>query len=275
MAIAIEEQLFQLGRYVMEVDMFPVILVGHFCLACLLIREDCQDLGTKFRQDHPFAMWLCTIITSLSGMFVWNFLFGSPLVEAAKDNTLIIIVTVLWYLVNYSPSDVVYKILTFRPVILLNSILQECLRVRFIYLGIQQTANKYPGAILIILLSAVINGNGYGLIRAVENLIRGKWAPTSNEVLQVSYFSKSGLYAGFLFYLHHLKVLNAPIELLYLGVFLTFVTFRVLITFGLVEDPLLPIESPFYSLLFGSSSDEPEEGKAEKENSEIKEKKSK
>uniref|UniRef100_A0A0B6ZFU2 Uncharacterized protein n=1 Tax=Arion vulgaris TaxID=1028688 RepID=A0A0B6ZFU2_9EUPU len=266
LSLGVKEQVSQLGIYLMEVDMFPVFLVAHFILAVLLVREDCRDLGPKFRQNHPLTSWLCTVVTGLSGVFVANFLFGEPLVNAVKENVLIVILSVIWYLINYSPYDVVYKIVTFKPISLSCSVLQEGLRARFIYLGILQAAHSYPGSFLIILLGGVIKGNGYGLIKIVERLIRGKWTPATNEFLDVTYFSKSGIYASLLFLLHHNKQLNIPIELLYLGVLTTFVTFRLLIIVGGVKDPLLPLESPVCALLFGSDSQVVEETVNKKQN---------
>ncbi|CAG5115993.1 unnamed protein product [Candidula unifasciata] len=253
---AVEDQVTQLALYLMKVDMFPVFFIAHFCLSCLLVREDSKDVGIKFRQNHPFASWLCSVVTALSGLFVLNFLFGKPLIEAAKESTLVTVITVIWYLLNYSPSDVVYKIVTFTPVLLSASVLQECLRVRFIYLGIQTAAQEYPGHFLVILLAGVINGNGYGLIKVAERLIRGKWTPDTNELLDVTYFTKSGLYASLLFILHQNKIIPVPIELLYLGIIVAFVTLRLLITVGNIEDPLLPLESPLTSWLFRPAPEE-------------------
>lgn len=82
---------------------------------------------------------------------------------------------------------------------------------------------------------------------------------TSSHSNYILSFSKSALYASLLFLLHHGQLLKVPIELLYLGVLGAFVTFRMMITVGQVSDPLLPLESPFTSWLFGSASEETNE----------------
>ncbi|XP_005102510.1 trimeric intracellular cation channel type 1B.2 [Aplysia californica] len=246
----------QFAKWVMEVDMFPVFFGAHFLLASTIVREDSKDLGPRFRQEHPFAMWFCTIMAGLSGVFVANFLFGDPLVDVMKENALIIYLTLVWYLMNYSPYDAVYKIALSPPVFLSASVLQECLRVRFIFLGLKQAARVYPGAYIIILLGGVIKGNGYGFIRVVERLIRGKWNPGNNDILEVTYFAKSGLYASFLFLLHHFKFLNVPIEFLYLGVVAVFIICRMLTAVAGIKDPFLPIELPICRVLFGSTGKE-------------------
>lgn len=82
---------------------------------------------------------------------------------------------------------------------------------------------------------------------------------TSSHSNYILSFSKSALYASLLFLLHHGQLLQVPIELLYLGVLGAFVTFRMMITVGQVSDPLLPLESPFTSWLFGSASEETNE----------------
>uniref|UniRef100_A0A0B6ZZH2 Uncharacterized protein n=1 Tax=Arion vulgaris TaxID=1028688 RepID=A0A0B6ZZH2_9EUPU len=262
-----EEQLTNLALFVMNVNMFPVFFTAHFAMASIIVREDSKDLGTRFRQNHPFATWVCTVVTSVSGVFLANFLFGDPLIDILKDNTLVIFITVLWYLINYSPFDIVFKVAMFRPVFLLASSLQECLRIRFIYLGVLQAAKVYPGGYVIIIIGGVIKGNGYGFIKIVERLMRGKFTPTTNDLLDVTYFAKSSLYASVLFLLHHIKVLTMPIELLYFGIVATFVLLRLVIILGGIKDPLLPLESPIYTLLFGSGvekKDKAEQGNTEK-----------
>jgi len=242
----------QFGKWLMEVDMFPVFFTAHFLIASITVRDDSHDLGPRFRQEHPFAMWLSTIIASVSGVFVANFLFGKPLVGVLQEHNILLFVTVMWYLINYSPYDIVYKVGLFPPIILSASVLQECLRVRFIYLGLKQAAQAYPHAYGIIILGGVIKGNGYGFIRMAERLIRGKWEPTTNDILDVTYFAKSGFYASFLFFLHHIDVIQIPIELLYLAIIAVFLLGRMLYIFRGMKDPLLPIELPLCRLLFGS-----------------------
>jgi len=240
------------GNWLMEVDMFPVFFIAHFVIACIIVREDSKDLGARFRQDHPFALWLCTVICGLSGVFVENFLFGEPLIAVFKENELIAFLTIIWYLMNYSPFDVVYKVVMFPPVILALSVAQEILRVRFLYLGLIGAAKSQPGAYLVILAAGAIKGNGYGFLKVAERLIRGKWRPKENDLLEVTYFAKSGFYASVVFLLHHLGKIKASIELVYLCVVVVFIFFRLTIMIGKVGDPLLPIEMPFCRLVFGS-----------------------
>lgn len=51
-----------------------------------------------------------------------------------------------------------YKIVIFKPVKVIAAVLQEFLRVRFIYLGFHQAAKVYPGAYIIMLLGGAIKG---------------------------------------------------------------------------------------------------------------------
>lgn len=261
----------ELANYVMNVNMFPLFYGAHFLLACRIVREDSKDLGPKFQQNHPFATWFCTVIAGLSGVFVANFLFANPLIDILKEHGLIMYITLLWYLMNYSPFDIVYKVMNLYPMVLIASVLQEFLRVRFIYLGLQQAAKVYPGAYIIMLIGGAIKGNGYGFIRIVERLIRGKWSPQTNEILHVSHFAKSAVYASLVFLLHNTKVIQLPIELLYLGIIVVFVVLRLLIIIGGIADPLKLLEQPICLLLFGSGAVE----RREKKDNEEKEKKMK
>ena len=35
----------QMGKFLMEVDMFPNFFLAHFIIASILVREDSKDLG--------------------------------------------------------------------------------------------------------------------------------------------------------------------------------------------------------------------------------------
>ncbi|RUS84258.1 hypothetical protein EGW08_008010 [Elysia chlorotica] len=241
----------QLGRYLIEVDMFPVFLTAHFCIACLTIREDSNDLGPKFHQNHPMASWVSSVLTSLAGVFVTNFLFGTAVVDIVKEDKLIVVVTVIWYFMNYGPYDLLFKLVRVSPINMVLALLQENLRARCIFQSLQQATRAYPGAVIIVLLAGVINGNGYGYVKIVERLIRGKWVPGSNDFLQVTYFAKSSLYASAVFMLQSTGLIPVSQELTYLSVVTVFMLFRVIITFSPYKDPLLPLELPASRLLFG------------------------
>jgi len=245
------------GKWLMEVDMFPTFFFGHFLIACIIVREDSKDLGPRWRQQHPFASWLCTLITGLAGLYVANFLFGDPLVDGVKDTPLVVFMTLLWYLMNYSPWDVAYKVALSPPVVIAASLAQEVLRTRFMYLGLQAAVKLYPEAPLVALIGGAVKGNGYGFIKLVERCIRGKWEPKENDILQTTYFGKSAVYGSLTFLLHERGVIKAPIEIVTLGVVGVFVVFRLAILIFKVKDPLLPLETPVTRLLFGSSSETP------------------
>ncbi|CAL1542357.1 unnamed protein product [Lymnaea stagnalis] len=265
----------ELATYVMNVNMFPLFYGAHFVLASRIVREDSKDLGPKFKQNHPFASWFCTVIAGLSGVFVANFLFSHPLIDILKEHGLIIYITLIWYLMNYSPFDIVYKVMNLYSIVLIAAVLQEFLRVRFIYLGLQQAARVYPDAYIIMLIGGTIKGNGYGFIKIVERLIRGKWSPNTNEILHVTHFAKSAMYASLAFLLHNTKVIQVPIELLYLGIIIVFVVLRILIIVGGIADPLELLEKPVCLLLFGSGAVDTGKEKKEKKENEEKEKKMK
>ncbi|GFO10932.1 trimeric intracellular cation channel type b-a [Plakobranchus ocellatus] len=243
----------EIGRFLIDVDMFPVFFMAHFCIACLMIREDSKDLGPKFQQNHPMASWVSSVLTSLAGVIVTNFLFGDAVVDIIKEDRLIIFVTVIWYLMNYGPFDLLYKVVRMPPVYIVMAMLQENLRVRCIFQALEQVGKAYPGAIFIVLLAGVVNGNGYGYLKIVERLIRGKWTPGSNDFLEVTYLTKSSVYASVAFMLQASRFLLISVEITYLTVVVLFMIFRLLMTVTPNKDPLLPLEMPICKILFGTA----------------------
>lgn len=60
-------------------------------------------------------------------------------------------------------------------------------------------------------------------------------------------------------------MIDIPVELLYLGIIVFFVIMRLTIVLGGIKDPLLPLESPICTLVFGSGAEDKEKTMVKKE----------
>ena len=59
---------------------------------------------------------------------------------------------------NYGPFDLLFKVVRLSPVYMILALLQENLRARCVFQGLQMATKAYPGAVIIVLLAGVING---------------------------------------------------------------------------------------------------------------------
>ena len=125
--------------------------------------------------------------------------------------------TIIWYFVFYSPFDVVYKLSKVLPVKIVLSILKETQRAYKIHHGVAYAAKLYPNAFLIHVIVGTAKGAGSGIIRIIEQLVRGVWIPHQSEILRPSFATKACVIASIIFTLDkHSLYITLPHEIVYL-----------------------------------------------------------
>ncbi|KAG8237639.1 hypothetical protein J437_LFUL013617 [Ladona fulva] len=102
---------------------------------------------------------------------------------------------------------------------------------------------------------AVINSverNGAAFVKLFERLIRGVWTPTAMEFMQPSFPTKACLVASVIFVLDKkTDVISAPHALVYFGIVIFFVYFKLSSVLLGIHDPFLPFENLFCALFLG------------------------
>jgi trimeric intracellular cation channel len=94
--------------------------------------------------------------------------------------------TAIWYMVFYSPFDIVYKLAKFTPIKIVLSIMKECQRVYKVCYGngfdltiltiikinhgVLYATKLYPNAHLIHIMVGTAKGAGSGIIRIFEQV---------------------------------------------------------------------------------------------------------
>uniref|UniRef100_A0A1I8JEA5 Trimeric intracellular cation channel type B n=2 Tax=Macrostomum lignano TaxID=282301 RepID=A0A1I8JEA5_9PLAT len=187
----ISSTIMEVSKTLQRVNMYPFFDAAHYILMCSIVKEDtAQSAGTSaFSRRHPFACWLASMLMCFSGSILGNLLIGEPLVTPFKHHRDILLATAIWYVINYFPFDLAYKVAKFAPVHLVVCIVKEVHRTRKIYDGVGVAYKLYPNAYLIVIAIGVFKGSGYLEMRLFERLIRGIWIPASNEFLQPSLLS--------------------------------------------------------------------------------------
>lgn len=247
---------------VTKLKMYPYFDVAHAVLCCVAVRDDIlpqvQAAGAQvmtFQRKHPLSSWLSSMLVCFAGSIIANLLLGEPLITPFKDQRALATASIVWYMVNYSPFDLAYKLCKLLPFKLLLCMLKEVQRAHKVYHGVIHTAKIYPNAYVIIVLIGVIKGNGSGIMKNFERLVRGIWVPGSNEILQPTFLTKACIVASMVFLAERLNYITVPHPLIYFGVVIFFVYFKLSsILLGIV-DPFVPLENLFCAIFMGGMWD--------------------
>ena len=124
---------------------------------------------------------MCSIF---SGQILAAWLLGEPILAAFRNSHDVLLATLVWYLVFYSPFDVCYKVAKFTPVKLLLACMKEVIRCKKVHDGVAHAAKVYPNGYLIMAIVGTVKGNGAAFLKIAERILRGVWTPDAVEVLR-------------------------------------------------------------------------------------------
>ncbi|CAF2910049.1 unnamed protein product [Rotaria sp. Silwood2] len=215
-----------------------------------------DSLATQnFTRRHPLSCWLSTMLLCFSGSILSNFLLGeSPIKDFAQHQHLLL-ATLCWYLVFYSPFDIIARLLRFVPVRICVGVGKEIQRTKKIFDGIHSTLAIYPDGYIIVVTIGAIKGCGGSVMSSIDRFIRGLWLPTQHEFLFPSFATKACFISATIFLLEHIRVIQFERELIYLCVASMFIYVRIITIFFKQYDPLMPFENLSSGLLFNSWSE--------------------
>uniref|UniRef100_A0AC35U7N3 Trimeric intracellular cation channel type B n=1 Tax=Rhabditophanes sp. KR3021 TaxID=114890 RepID=A0AC35U7N3_9BILA len=232
--------------------MYPYFDSAHYLLAIISVRDDLGTNGNFFSRKHPLSCWLSSMIVCFAGSFLANFLLGEPPIAPFKRHDDILLASLIWYLVFYSPFDVVYKVAKFTPIKLLLSIAKEIQRAYKVSHGVTYAAKLYPNAYLVHIMVGTAKGAGAGIIKVFEQLVRGVWMPHQNEILRPSFQTKACVAAAIIFTMNkHSIFVTASYDIIYLAVVCFFVYFKFSSIFLNVHDAFAPFENLFCAVFMG------------------------
>jgi len=130
--------------------------------------------------------------------------------------------------------------------------MKEVQRAHKVHSGVLHAAKVYPNAYLIMILIGTAKGAGSGVMRTFEQLVRGVWVPTANEILRPSFYTKACIAASLVFVLEKkTSLFSAPHELVYFGVVGFFIYFKLSSILLGIHDPFMPFENLFCALFMG------------------------
>ncbi|XP_074115943.1 trimeric intracellular cation channel type 1B.1 [Cotesia typhae] len=250
------EAFLDLANQVIKLKMFPYFDIAHSVLCALHVREDLGPGAQAFSRKHPISCWLSTMLVVFAGGMLCNGLIGEPILAPLKNTPQVLVATVVWYVIFYTPFDIGYKVAKFLPVKILFSAMKEIYRCKKVYDGVTHAGKLYPNAYLIMILIGTLKGNGAGFTKLFERLIRGVWTPTAMEFMQPSFPTKACLVASIIFVLDKkTDLISAPHALVYFGIVIFFIYFKLSSILLGIHDPFVPFENLICQIFFGGLMD--------------------
>ncbi|CAF0808785.1 unnamed protein product [Brachionus calyciflorus] len=246
------------GSFLLKLKMYPYFDIAHYILMCLAVREDIQTYQStipNFHKRHPLACYLSSMLLCFGGGMLVHFLLGEPILDDFKTHQGLVLATACWYLVFFSPFDLVYKLVKFLPIKLGLSVLKEIQRSRKIFDGVNHGLHLYPNSYIIIVLVGALKGAGSGFLTIIDRFNRGIYLPNTNETLHPSFATKGCLVAAILFTAEKKLLLNVPRPVLFFVVAIVFAYIKVMSIFIKSFDPFVPFENLTAAVFFGGIMD--------------------
>ena len=191
-----------MANQVTKLKMYPYFDIAHAVISCLYMREDLStgefysissgSILTKssfsgsipFSRRHPFSCWVSCMCSIFSGAILTGFLLGEPILGAFKNSHEVVLATIVWYLIFYSPFDICYKVCKFMPIKVVFASMKEVIRCKKVHDGVAHAAKVYPNGYLIMAIIGTVKGNGAAFLKIGERILRGVWTPDAVEVLK-------------------------------------------------------------------------------------------
>merc|ERR1719408_571335 len=203
--------------------MYPYFDLAHAALCCLAVRDDLANGSLPFSRKHPLALWCSTMLVIFAGSILANLLLGEPVLAPLKNNNQLLLSTVVWYVIFYSPFDVGYKFFKFLPIKVICAALKEIYRAKKVHDGVTHAAKLFPNAYIVMI--------------AIGS-------------------TKASMLAAFIFVVDKkTDLISAPHALVYFAVVIFFVYFKLSSLLLGITDPFVPFENLFCAIFMGGVFD--------------------
>jgi len=226
-------------------DLHYVFDVVHFILC---IQGDRDDMGESFHvtsRTNPLASWLSSMMACFAGGILVSPMCGESVLSAFNDGTKLLIATILWFLLFYTPQDLAQQVTKVFPVKLMLYTIKALYYPKKVLAGMKHAQHVLPGNVLAMIVIAVCKGNGSGVLKPVCRLVRGVWRPLSTELIVPSLTTKYCVVACLLLFF-------VPGDLTYVAVAGLFLSMKVGPLLGVPVDLFTPIENMICPIVLGS-----------------------
>ncbi|EYB96444.1 hypothetical protein Y032_0150g2756 [Ancylostoma ceylanicum] len=128
------DSLISAGSALQKLRMYPYFDVAHYLLMCESVRADLGASSLPFSRRHPFSCWLSSMLMCFAGGLLACFMLGEPVITPFRRHDDILLASLVWYGVFYSPFDIVHKLISFKLIKVVVSIAKEVQRTHKVLL---------------------------------------------------------------------------------------------------------------------------------------------
>lgn len=238
-----------IAQTIKDVEMYPYFDMVEAIQAGITLRSD--DPENIFSRHHPLSNYIAVFLNIYACKISVHMVTAKPILEEFKENRVVVVATLMWYLVNYSPFDFMYKLCRTPPLSLVLLMLGEVQRVFKIYETVSDASMMYPGNDIVIITLAVLRGGGDSFQSFMIKLVRGMWEPQAIEFMFPSIDTKSSLLAALTFVLHNNNYIKGSVAMVYMVVVFFVIGMKLMSYFLDSNNVFWPLEKVIYILFIG------------------------
>lgn len=239
-----------IAETIKDLPMYPYFDMVEAINAGIALRDP-DDTENTFSRHHPLSNYFAVLLNIYACKISVHMMTALPILEEFKDTNVVIIATLMWYLVNFSPMDYMYKACRTAPLSILLLMLGEIQRTFKIYETFSDASLMYPDNSIISISLAVLRGGGDSFQSLVIQLIRGMWEPHSIEFMKPGLDTKASLLAALTFVIHSNNLFPGSVAMVYMVVVFFVVGLKLLAYFLESDNVFAPLESFLYTVFIG------------------------
>ncbi|PWA26493.1 hypothetical protein CCH79_00000973 [Gambusia affinis] len=175
----------ELSDGLVDLPLYPYFEIAHYIVSVLALRE--EPGARVLSRTSPLTCWFSSMLNCFGGALLTAILLAQPPIQLFINSDDILLASIIWYLIFYSPLDGVYRFTAMLPIKVVLSVMKEVTRSKKILSGITLAKSKYQDNLPIMISIAWAKGAGGGLLSSFDQFVRGIWIPEKNELIRMSY----------------------------------------------------------------------------------------
>lgn len=235
-----------------DVPAYPYLWVPHCIMMSLGLRATLGDgqRALKFARDHPLSCYMLAILYTFPGGILSTLLLAEPPLDFLVNTSAVVVMTIAWYLVFYSPRDFFARMIDSMQLRSPLSTLQDFLRLHLCLSGVATIHQLHPGAFFYPMIFAVVKSSGFMFLKYAEYvLVKG----VDRAFIIPHHSSKTCILASAAFAAQAVGYVSLGVKPILAGFTLLCVNLRIMSIFT-NADPYEWFESALCSLVFGNNA---------------------
>ena len=230
-----------MADHVANVKMFPVYLTVHYLLVTLSLRS--RPGAKQFAKDHPFSSLFVSVTSCFGGAIIQSFVLGESLLKPFYNTRNVSLAAATWYLVMFSPFDVVEEFFSTKLCKGVLLVLKEVHRIRGITDGVLIGMKLQSGNWLLPLILGCIRGSGAKfLMRPLDHFMRGE-VMSGHELLKPHFSTKMSVASSLFLLLQHDRYFKMSQPMMMLSLAATAAAFQLGMLLADIRDPYEYVEN--------------------------------